>query len=67
MRKKESGATIVVVISVIATLAMFIGAALDYTFTVARNVERSDKMGQAAAIANGCLQDQFMYWREICR
>jgi hypothetical protein len=67
MRTKQSGATVVVVISVIATLAIFTGAALDYTFTVGKNVERSNKMGAATAIANGCLQQQFMYWREICR
>jgi len=67
MRRNQSGATIVVVISVIATLAVFTGAALDYTFTVASNVERSDKMEQATAIANGCIQNEFMYWREICR
>jgi len=58
---------VVVVISVIATLAIFTGAALDYTFTVAKNVERTNKMESAEAIANGCLQDEFMYWREISR
>ena len=67
MRTKQSGATIVVVISVIATLAIFTGAALDYTFTIGKNVERSNKMAAETAIANGCLQQQFMYWREICR
>jgi hypothetical protein len=67
MRKNESGATVVVVISVIATLAIFTGAALDYTFTVGRNVERSDKMLEESAIASGCIQEQYMYWREICR
>jgi hypothetical protein len=67
MRRSQSGATVVVVISVIATLAIFTGAALDYTFTIGKNVERSNKMGAANAIANGCLQEEFMYWREICR
>jgi hypothetical protein len=67
MRKSQSGATVVVVISVIATLAIFTGAAMDYTFTVARNVERSNKMESEMGIANGCLNEQFMYWREICR
>ena len=67
MRKNESGATIVVVISIIATLAVFIGAALDYTFTVGKNVNRSNQMAAAAAIANGCLNYEFMYWRELCR
>jgi len=67
MRIKQSGATVVVVISVIATLAIFMGAALDYTFTVGKNVERSNKMLQATAIANGCLEQEFMNWRQICR
>ncbi len=65
--KKESGATIVVVISVIATMAVLVGAALDYTFTVARNVERTDKMQECNAIAMGCLNYEYMYWREYCR
>ena len=67
MRRNQSGATVIVVISVIATLAIFTGAALDYTFTVAKNVERSNKQADESAIANGCLNEQFMYWREICR
>jgi hypothetical protein len=67
MRTKQSGATIVVVISVMATLAIFTAAALDYTFTLAKNVERSNKLAAETAIANGCLQQEFMYWREICR
>jgi hypothetical protein len=67
MRNKQSGATIVVVISVMATLAIFTAAALDYTFTTAKNVERSNKLAAETAIANGCLQQAFMNWREICR
>ena len=56
MRIKQSGATIVVVISVIAVLAIFTGAALDYTFTMGKNVERTNKMAAEQAIANGCIQ-----------
>jgi len=67
MRINQNGATIVVVVSVMATLAIFAGAALDYTMTVSQNVERSNKLLQETAIANGCLQKQFMYWREVCR
>ena len=67
IRANSSGATIVVVISVMAALAMFTAAALDYTFTLGRNVERSNKMGAEAAIADGCLQQEYMYWRVICR
>ena len=67
MRIKQSGATIVVVISVIAVLAIFTGAALDYTFTMGKNVERTNKMAAEQAIANGCIQQEYMYWREICR
>jgi hypothetical protein len=66
-RTTQSGATIVVVISVMATLAIFTAAALDYTFTMAKNVERSNKFAAETAIANGCLQQEFMNWREICR
>jgi len=67
LRHKQSGATIVVVISVMATLAIFTAAALDYTLTTAKNVERSNKLAAETAIANGCLQLQFMNWREISR
>jgi len=67
LRTKQSGATIVVVISVMATLAIFTAAALDYTFTMGKNVERSNKMAAETAIANGCIQQEFMNWRVICR
>jgi hypothetical protein len=67
MRTNQSGATIAVVICVVAVLAVFTGAALDYTFTVSKNVERSNKMAACTAIANGCIQEEFMYWREISR
>ncbi len=33
-------------------------AALDHTFTMGKNVERSNKMGAATAIADGCLQEE---------
>jgi hypothetical protein len=67
MRRNQSGATIIVVISIIAFLAVLVGGALDYTFTVGRNVERANKMTEATAIANGCLNYEYMYWREYCR
>ena len=67
LKTNERGATILVVVSVIAVLAVLTAAALDYTATVGENVRRTLTMQAAQSIANGCLQHEFMYWREINR
>ncbi len=64
---EESGATIIIVLVVLATLVVFVGAALSYTETLARQVERSNVMQQAQEIGDGAVELAFASWREICR
>jgi hypothetical protein len=64
---KEVGSTIVVVMSILATLLVLVGVSFDYTSTINRNVARSDSMENAFAIADGTLDMMFGYWREVCR
>ncbi len=67
MKKEESGSTIVIVIVVLATLVVFVGASLSYTQTLARQVQRSNTMQQAQEIGDGAIEIAFASWREICR
>jgi len=67
MKKGESGSTIVIVVVVLATLVVFVGGALSYTQTLARQVERSNTMQQAQEIGDGAIEIAFSSWREICR
>lgn len=67
MKTDERGSTILVVLSVMAVLALLTAAALDYTASEGEVVRRTIGMQSAEAIANGCLQHEFMYWREISR
>jgi hypothetical protein len=61
------GSSLVVVLSVIATLAVGVVVALDYTSGVRRHVRRTDVLQTAISVADGVLEHQFSYWREICR
>ncbi len=67
MKKNESGASILLVLTVLTILAVFTGVAMDLTMSVGKNVKRTNNMQAAIAIANGALDEQFAYWREICR
>jgi hypothetical protein len=63
----ESGATIIVVMSVLATLLVTVGIAVEYTSTIHRDVQRSSALESAIAIGDGATDYLFGYWREICR
>ena len=67
MKRNESGSTLVVALSVIATLVVCVGVALEYTQNVNRNVQRSDAMQAAQDIGDGVLEAAFANWRQICR
>ena len=66
-RKKESGSAIVLVISIMATLMVIVGIALEYTAIVNRGVQRSNTLESAIAIGDGCIDQLFAYWRETSR
>jgi hypothetical protein len=59
--------TIVVVISIMATLLVLVGLSFEYTQTINRHVQRSDTLENAVAIGDGVIDLMFGYWREACR
>src|SRR5262245_2533679 len=63
----SEGSSLVVVLSVIATLAVGVVVALDYTGAVRRHVRRSDVLQTAITVGDGVLEHEFAYWREVCR
>lgn len=65
--RKPSGSSLVVVISVLATLMVVVAIAAEYTWTVNRHVQRSNSMEQAVAVGDSCLDILFANWRNISR
>lgn len=63
----EKGTAIIVVMSVLATLLVTVGIAIEYTTSVHRNVQRSRWLENAIAIGDGSVDLLFGYWREVCR
>src|SRR6267378_38234 len=62
-----AGSSLVVVMVVLASLMAIVAVAIEYTTTSNRNVQRSNTLQQATAIADGTIDFAFGYWREICR
>ena len=67
IRKQEAGTAIVLVISILATLMVIVGIAAEYTMNVGRNVQRSVALESASAVADGCLENSFARWRQLCQ
>ena len=65
--KQEAGTAIVLVISILATLMVIVGVVAEYTMSISRNVQRSTTLENAVAVADGCLENNFAYWRQLCR
>jgi hypothetical protein len=64
---KEAGSAIILVISILATLMVIVGIAVEYTTSITRNVQRSTTLENAISVANGCLDNNFTYWRAKCQ
>ena len=64
---KESGSTLVVTISVVATILVLLGSAVGYTSHISRVADRSRKASQALEIGDGHLEYLFSSWRNISR
>jgi hypothetical protein len=64
---QERGSTIVIVVSVVATILVLLGAAVGYTQHVSRQTQRSRKSALAMEIADGHLEHLFTYWRNLSR
>ena len=63
---KQSGSSLVIVISVLATLMVIVGIAAEYTWTVNRHVQRSNTQQTAIAVGDSCIEVMFAHWRKIC-
>ena len=66
IHRKQSGSSLVVVISVLATLMVIVGVAAEYTWTVNRHVQRSNTQQTAIAVGDSCIEIMFAHWRKIC-
>ena len=55
------------VISILATLMVIVAIAAEYTVSINRGVQRTNTLQSAVAIADGCIDNNFAYWRAICR
>lgn len=64
---KSAGSTLMVTLSVVATLLVLLGAAVEYTTQVSRTGQRSRKTALAMEIADGHLEMLFTNWRNIYR
>src|SRR4051812_44664302 len=62
-----SGTAIILVFSVMATLMVIVGVAAEYTSSIHRNVARSNTLGNAIAVADGCIDQSFAYWRQVSK
>src|SRR4030095_9018003 len=67
IHSKETGSSIVAVLLVIVTLAVFSISAFHSTMTRARNVERTNTYREAMNVGDGALELAFSHWREISR
>src|SRR5256886_12208498 len=63
----EHGSGLVVVISVVATILILLGAAVSFTGHISRMSQRSRKTALAMEIADGHLAYLFTNWRNIYR
>lgn len=66
-RLEHSGSTLVVTISVVATILALLGSAVAYTQHLSKITARSRKTALAMEIADGHLEYLFTNWRNISR
>jgi hypothetical protein len=67
VRHRQSGSSLIVVMSITATLIVIAGIAAEYTTNITRNVQRSNTFETAIATGDSCLDILFGNWRSICR
>jgi hypothetical protein len=64
--RNRTGSSLVVVLSVLATLMVVVAIAAEYTNTVSRHVQRSNTVQNAVAVGDSCIEILFANWRKIC-
>ena len=62
---KQSASSLVVVISILATLMVVVGVAAEYTWNIQRHVQRSNTLQNAVAVGDSCIELLFTNWRAI--
>jgi hypothetical protein len=65
-RHKQSGSSLIVVVSFMATLMVIVAIAAQYTTTINRAVQRANTREQAVTVADATLETLFTNWRAIC-
>ncbi len=63
----RSGSTLVVVVSITATLMVIAGIAAEFTMNVNRNSQRNNTLESALAVGDSCIEILFNSWRTTCR
>jgi len=64
--RKQSGSSLVIVLTVLATLMVVVAVAAEYTTVINRHVLRSNTEQSAANVADNCIEIMFTHWRAIC-
>jgi hypothetical protein len=64
---KQSGSTLIVVMSILATLMVIVGVSAEYTSNISRNVQRTNTLGSAVTVGDSCIELLFANWRATCR
>ena len=64
---RQTGSTLIVVISVLATLMVIVGIAAEYTTNINRLVQRTNSLESAVAIGDASIEILFNSWRGTCR
>lgn len=65
-RRNRSGSSLVITLTVLATLMVMVAMAAEYTTTVNRHVQRSNTEQSAISVADSCIEILFSNWRKIC-
>jgi hypothetical protein len=63
---RQSGSSLIIVMTILATLMVIVAVAAEYTTTVNRHVQRSNTEQNAVAVGDSCIEILFAHWRKIC-
>jgi hypothetical protein len=63
----DRGSTLVVTVSVVATILVLLASAVSYTGAISKTSARTRKTGLAMEIADGHLENLFTRWRNVSR
>lgn len=66
IHRNRSGSSLIIVLSVLATLMVVVAVAAEYTTTVNRHVARSNTEQSAIAVGDSCIEILFANWRKLC-